>query len=192
MVPTRGWLSAGPRQALPRCMATSGYTDTRVRSMMQDRNRSPLPFRFSRGDIPYVPPHTRMTEMPTLTSAFTTRMTTREQARMDLEETSMPRLTEEQLPTWMEYHQRHAQQLAEGRRAIERIARNAVDASNEPDIHPDPHPLLDGGRTMVDRLGPDSSIFRIGRPRYRAGADEFDNMMCSLNDNSVLRKFSEA
>ena len=87
----------------------------------------------------------------------------------------MPRSIEEQLPTWMEYHQRHAQQLTEGRRAIEEIARNVVDASNEPDIHPDPHPLLDGGRTMADRLGPDSSIFGIGRPRYRAGADEFDS-----------------
>ena len=115
--------------------------------------------------------------MPTLTSAFTTRMTTREQARMDLEETSMPRLTEEQLPTWMEYHQRPAQRLAEGRRAIERIARNAVDASNEPDIHPDPHPLLDGGRTMADRLGPDSSIFGLGHPPNRAGLDVFDTIL---------------
>ena len=142
---------------------------------MQDRSRITLPFQFNREDIPYVPSHTKMTEMPTLTSAFTTRMTTREQARVQLEGTSMPRLTEEQLPTWMEYHQRHTQQLAEGRRAIEKIARNVVDASNEPDIHPDPYPLLDGGRTMTDRLGPDSSIFENGRPRYRAGADGFDN-----------------
>ena len=141
---------------------------------MQDRSRITLPFQFNREDIPYVPPHTRMTEMPTLTSALTTRMTTREQARMDLEETSMPRLTEEQLPTWMEYHQRHAQQLAEGRRAIERIARDAVDSSNEPDIYLDPHPLLDGGRARADRLGPESSIFEIGRPPNRAGVDEFD------------------
>ena len=115
---------------------------------MQDGSRIALPFQFHREDIPYVPSHTKMTEMPTLTSAFTTRMTTREQARVQLEGTSMPRLTEEQLPTWMEYH--------------------------EPDIYPDPHPLVDGGRTMADRLGPDSSIFGIGRPRYRAGADEFD------------------
>ena len=141
---------------------------------MQDRSRIALPFQFDREGIPYVPSHPKMTGMPTLTSAFTTRMTTREQARVQLEGTSMPRLTEEQLPTWMEYHQRHTQQLAEGRRAIEKIARNAVDASNESDIHPDPRPLLDGGRTMADRLGPDSSIFEIGRPRYRAGADEFD------------------
>ena len=126
---------------------------------MQDRSRITLPFQFNREDIPYVPPHTRTTGMPTLTSAFTTRMTTREQARMDLEETSTPRLTEEQLYTWMEYHQRHAQQLAEGRRAIERIAMSAVDASKEPDIHPDPHPLLDGGGANADRLGPKSSIF---------------------------------
>ena len=112
--------------------------------------------------------------MSTLTSAFTTRMTTRGRARVEMEATSMPRSMEEQLPTWMEYHQRHMQQLTEGRRAIE-ISRNVVDASNEPDIHPDPHPLLDGGRTMADRLGPDSSIFENGRPRYRAGADGFDN-----------------
>ena len=173
MVPTRGWASAGPRQAPPRCTAISGYTEAGTR--MQDRSRVALPFQFNRGDIPHVPAHTRTTEMPTLMSAFTTRMTTREQARVEMEATSMPRSMEEQLPTWMEYHQRHAQQLTEGRRAIEEIARNVVDASNEPDIHPDPHPLLDGGRTMADRLGPDSSIFGIGRPRYRAGADEFDS-----------------
>ena len=105
-------------------------------------------------DMPYVSSRTRTTRMPTLTSAFTTRMTTREQARMDLEETSMPRLTEERLPAWMEYHQRLAQQLAEGKRAIERIARDAVDASNEPDIHPDPHPLLDGGERWRTDLDP--------------------------------------
>ncbi len=152
---------------------------------MQDRSRITLPFHFNREDIPYEPSHTKMTEMPTLTSAFTTCMTTREQARVQLERTSMPRLTEEQLPTWMEYHQRHTQQLAEGRRAIERIARNAVDASNEPDIHPDPHPLLDGGGANADRLGPKSSIFEIGRPRYRAGADEFDSniiLMCEREE----------
>ena len=142
---------------------------------MQDRSRITLPFQFDREDIPYVPYYTRMTEMPTLTSAFTTRMTTREQARMDLEETSMPRPTEEQLPTWMEYHQQHTQQLDEGRRAIEKIARNAVDASNEPDIHPDPHPFLDGGGANADRLGPKSRIFENGRPPNRAGADGFDS-----------------
>ena len=148
---------------------------------MQDRSRVALPFQFNRGDIPYVPAHTRTTEMPTLTSAFTTRMTTRGRARVEMEATSMPRLMEEQLPTWTEYHQRHAQQMTEGRRTIEEIARNVVDAGNEPDIHPDPRPLLDGGRTMADRLGPDSSIFGIGRPRYRAGADEFDNNLFIVN-----------
>ena len=86
MVPTRGWMSAGPRQAPPRCTAISGYTDAGARSRMQDRSRIALPFQFNREDIPYVPSHTRMTEMPTLTSAFTTRMTTREQARVELEE----------------------------------------------------------------------------------------------------------
>ena len=177
MVPTRGWMSAGPRQEPPRCTAISGYTDTEMRSRVQDRSRIALPFQFNREDIPYVPPHTRMTEMPTLMSAFTTRMTTREQARVQLERTSMPRLTEEQLPTWMEYHQRHTQQLDEGRRAIEKIAGHAVDASNEPDIHPDPHPFLDGGGTNADRLGPKSRIFENGRPRYRAGADGFDRWM---------------
>ena len=143
---------------------------------MQDRNRITLPFQFNREDIPHVPPHTRMIEMPTLTSAFATRMT-REQARMDLEETSMPRLTEEQLPTWMEYHQRYAQQLAEGKRAIERMVEDAVDSSNEPDIHPDPHPSLDGGRTKADRPGPESRIFGIRHPPNRARVDEFDSLV---------------
>ena len=141
---------------------------------MQDRGRIALPFQFNREDIPYVPSRTRVTEMPALTSAFATHMTTREQERMEPQETSMPRLTEDRPPTWMEYHQRHAQQLAEGRQAIERIARDAVDASNEPDIHPDPHPSLDGGRTKADRPGPESRIFGIRHPPNRAGVDEFD------------------
>ena len=134
---------------------------------MQDRSRVALPFQFNRGDIPYVPAHTRTTEMPTLTSAFTTRMTTREQARVELEATSMPRSMEEQLPTWMEYHQRHAQQLTEGRRAIEEIARNVVDASNEPDIHPDPHPLL-GARWGENDGGPTWTRFEHLRNRTPA------------------------
>ena len=141
---------------------------------MKDRNRISLPFQFHRGDIPYVPPFTRTTEGPSLTSVFNTHMTTREQERVEPQETSMPRRTEDRPPTWMEYHQRHAQQLAEGRRAIERIAQDAVDSSNEPDIHLDLHPLLDGGRAKADRIGPDSSIFGLGHPPNRAEVDVFD------------------
>ena len=165
MMPTRGWMSAGPRPTQARYTATSVYADVGVTSRMQDRTRVLLPFQLDRSDVPYVPPSIQQGEAPALTSISTARMTTRVQERIVPREDLRARPTDDQQPTWAQYHQRHTQQLIDGRRAIERIARgDAVDSNNEPDIYLDPHPLLDGGRTKADRFGPESSIFESRRP----------------------------
>ena len=148
---------------------------------MQDRSRITLPFQFNREDIPYVPSHTKMTEMPTLTSAFTTRMTTQEQAAIAPRELPSSRLEDNRLPTRQEFHQRCEQQLVEGRRAIEKIARVEYN-SDEPDIHLDQRPTLDWGRD-TGRLGPGSRTFESRRPpapgsgatRRGPRGHEFDN-----------------
>jgi hypothetical protein len=186
MMPTRCWMSAGPRPTQAHYTATSVYADVGVTSRMQDRARVLLPFQLDRRDIPYVPPRIQQGEAPALTSISTARTTTRVQEQIVPGEDSRARPTDAQQPTWAQYHQQRAQQMIDGRRAIERIARgNAVDPNDEPDIYLDPHPLLDGGRAKADRFGPESSIFESRRPpvagsgaaRRGPPGQEFDTML---------------
>jgi len=82
---------------------------------------------------------------PVTTSDFITRMTPREQ----------PRMTREDSPTWIEYQRRHADELDEGRRALEKIASGAACVSDEPYIHTGPRSLLVGRHEQhAVRLGP--------------------------------------
>ena len=136
-----------------------------------------LPFQFNRGDIPYVPTYIGASRTLPPAGAYATRMTANEQERDARNGGREGGSRIEAGTLWSDYHRILEEQELAGELAIERIARSAACASDEPDIHPDPHPLLDGGRTMADRLGPESSIFGIGRPRYRAGADNFDNLI---------------
>ena len=154
IIPSRGWMSAGPRQAPASGATTSAYTD----AGMRDKIRISVPFQFDRGDIPYVPPRTQQVEPSALTSTSATRMTTRVQERI--------RPTDDQLLTWTEYHQQHAQRMVDGRRAIEQIARgNAVDSSDDVVVKLHPRPSLDEGQTSyAGRLGPESRSFGIERP----------------------------
>jgi hypothetical protein len=55
-------------------------------------------------------------------------------------------MTGEDSPTWIEYQRRHADELDEGRRAMERIASGAVYTGDEPYIRTGPRPLLVGGQ----------------------------------------------
>jgi len=54
------------------------------------------------------------------------------------------KMTREDSPTWIEYQRRHADELDEGRRAIERIAAGAAYTSDEPYIYTGPRSLLVG------------------------------------------------
>ena len=74
-------MSAGPWQALAHHATIYAHTDAGVRNKTRDRERIQVPFQFNRRNIPYVPHYTRMTETSALTSAFSTRMTAREQER---------------------------------------------------------------------------------------------------------------
>ena len=170
LLPSRGWLSEGQRQASTRSITARVLADTAPRSGVVVEKRISLPFQFVRRDIPYVPPRTRTTEVPTVSSGSTTRMTTREQERIELGGRPVSRPINDQLPTWAEFHQRRAQQLAEGRRAIEKIAEGAEYSSDESDIHLAPRPTLDWGRD-AGRLGPGSRIFEFRRsPAPGSGA----------------------
>ena len=51
-------------------------------------------------------------------------------------------MTREDSPTWFEYQRRYADELDEGRRALERIASGAVCTSDEPYIYTGPRSLL--------------------------------------------------
>ena len=113
-----------------------------------------------------------------------------------IEENQVAINAEEQLPTWMEYHQRHTQQLDEGRRAIERIARNAVDASNEPDIHPDPHPLLVGGHDPhAGRLDPKTreceTARAAGRSLWTGQNQKAGPRRAGQNSYTILKEFKD-
>ena len=70
--------------------------------------------------------------MPCVMPAFTTRMTTREQPRIALDVNARQRMSGEDSPTWLEYQRRHADELDEGRRAMERLATLAADSGDEP------------------------------------------------------------
>ena len=74
--------------------------------------------------------------------------------------------------------------MAEGRRAIEKIAEGVEYSSDEPDIHLDQRPTLDWGRE-AGRLGPASRTFESRRPpapgsgatRRGPRGHEFDRIM---------------
>ena len=139
--------------------------------------RVDLPFQFNRSDIPYVPSYIGVSRTLPPAGAYATRMTAREQER-DVRNggrEGRPRIEEGML--WSDHHRILEEQNLAGALAIERIARSAAGASDEPDIYPDPHPLLDGGSAKADRIGPDSSIFGLRRPPNRVGADVFDTLM---------------
>ena len=84
--------------------------------------------------------------MPCATSAFTTRMTPREQPRITLDVNARQRMSGVDSPTWLEYQQRHADELDEGRRAMARLATLAADAGDEPYTSTGLRPLLAGGQ----------------------------------------------
>ena len=83
--------------------------------------------------------------MPCVTSAFTTRMTPRKQPRITLDVNARQRMSGEDSPTWLEYQRRHADELDEGRRAMERLAALAADSGDEPYTSTGLRPLLIGG-----------------------------------------------
>ena len=177
LIPARGWMSEGPTMTLGLSGRSGAHHPSEAQWSGEPRagHRVSLPFQYERRDIPYVPPVPRTSEMHDTAQGFLTRMTAREQGRTTVLERPVERPALGAVPTWEEFHRTVDQRMMEGTRAIERIAAEAARPGYEPDIHPDPHALLDGGRTMTDRLGPDSSIFEDGRSRYRAGADGFDN-----------------
>ena len=180
--PFRGWMSEGQRQASTRSSTARVLGDTASRSGVVVEKRISLPFHYDRRDIPYVPPRTRMTEVSTSTCEPTTRMTAREKAPIEPRGPPSSGLAGNLLPTWTEFHQRREQQLAEGRRAIEKIAEGVEYSSDEPDIHLDQRPTLDWGRD-AGRLGPGSRTFESRRPpapgsgatRRGPRGHEFDN-----------------
>ena len=93
--------------------------------------------------------------VPCVTSAFTTRMTAVEQARMrqDDVQRSAP-ATMEGLP-WTAYHALFEQRLRDGERELEKIADQRVETSSELNIHSDPRLLSVGGqRQIADRRDP--------------------------------------
>ena len=136
-----------------------------------------LPFQFNRSDIPYVPTYMGVSQTLPPAGAYATRMTANEQERDARNGGREGGSRIEAGTLWSDYHLILEEQRLAGALAIERIARSATDSSDKPDIHPDPHPLLDGGRAKADRIGPDSSIFGHGRPPDRAGADVFDTII---------------
>ena len=147
LMPARSRTSTGRIQSPARSIREERtvYTDGgRTRGQEEERRR-PLSFLLDRQDIPYVPPTTRDVRMPYTTSAFATRMTPREQPRIEQDAEVRRRTTADESPTWLEYQRRHADELDEGRRAIERIAAATVDTGDEPYIYTGPRPLLVGG-----------------------------------------------
>ena len=84
--------------------------------------------------------------MPYVTSTFATRMTPREQPRIELDVNARSRMSAEDSPTWLEYQRRHADELDEGRRAMERLAALAADSGDEPYTSTGLRPLLAGGQ----------------------------------------------
>ena len=125
-----------------------------------------LPFEFDGRDIPYVPSEARTVNTQAPALAFATRMTAVEQAR-SRRDGDRPQAsgTIDELP-WLRYHQLFGQRIAEGERAMEALRGQAADTRDELDIHPDPHPPLDGGHVTpyAGRLGPKSRQFGIERP----------------------------
>jgi hypothetical protein len=176
LIPARGWMSEGRTMTLGLSGRSGAHHPSEAQWSGEPRagHRISLPFQYERRDIPYVPPVPRTSEMHDTAQGFLTRMTAREQGRTTVLERPVERPVLGAVPTWEEFHRTVDQRMMEGTRAIERIAAEAVHAGYEPDIHRDPHPLLDGGGTNADRLGPKSSIFGIRSPPNRVGVDVFD------------------
>ena len=92
---------------------------------------------------------------PCVTSAFTTRMTAVEQARMRQDDVQRSAPTTMGGPPWTAYHALFEQRLRDGERALEKIADRRMETSNELNIHSDPRLLSVGGqRQDADRLDP--------------------------------------
>ena len=177
LIPARGWMSEGRTMTLGLSGRSGAHHPSEVQWSGEPRagHRISLPFQYERRDIPYVPPVPRTSEMHDTAQGFLTRMTAREQGRTTVLERPVERPVLGAVPTWEEFHRTVDQRMMEGTRAIERIAAEAARPGYEPDIHPDPHPLLDGGGTHADRSGPKSSIFGIRSPPNRVGVDVFDS-----------------
>ena len=97
--------------------------------------------------------------MPCVTSAFTTRMTPREQPRIALDVNARSRMAVEDSPTWLDYQRRHAEELDEGRRAMERLATFAADSGDEPYISTGLRPLLVGAGTSFQLFSGGGNVF---------------------------------
>ena len=125
-----------------------------------------LPFEFDKRDIPYVPHGTRTVDTRAPALAFATRMTAVEQTSLRRDDDRLLASgTIDELP-WLRYHQLFNQRITEGERAMEALRGHAADTRDELDIHPDPHPPLDGGHITpyAGRLGPKSRQFGSERP----------------------------
>ena len=165
------------------------YTDVR-RTKTQEGSRMPLSLAFDRRGAHIIQTMSHDVRMPHVTSTFATRMTPREQPRTELDVNAPSRRTRDDSPTWLEYQRRHADELEEGRRAMERIAALAADSGDEPYISTGPRPLLVEGQVPhAVRIDPQTrkcdnasragtSRGATGRAKETAaglGGDEFHN-----------------
>ena len=143
----RGWTADRRRQASERNPMDERmvFTDVR-RTRTQEGSTMPLSLSLDRREVPLIQQMSQGVRMPYVTSAFTTRMTPREQPRIELDVNARSRMSAEDSPTWLEYQRRHADELDEGRRAMERIPALPADSGDEPYICTGPRPLLVGGQ----------------------------------------------
>ena len=100
----RGWTTdrrvhAPERRAMDERMT---YTDV-GRTRTQDGSRMPPSLSFDRRDMLYTSTMSQGVRMPCVTSSFTTRMTSREQPRIELDVNVRSRTTAEDSPAWLEY-----------------------------------------------------------------------------------------
>ena len=128
-------------------------------------SRVDLPFQFNRSDIPYVPTYIGVSRTLPPAGAYATRMTAREQERDVRNGGREGRSQIEEGMLWSDYHRILEEQNLAGALAIERIARSAACASDEPDIHPDPAPLARWG---TRKGGPNWTRFEHLRTRTPA------------------------
>ena len=134
---------------MPTTSATSPFELISARGWTTDQRIRAPEQRVMDERMAYADARTRVLEgfrMPCVTSAFTTRMTTREQPRITLDVNARQRMSGEDSPTWLEYQRRHVDELDEGRRAMERIAALAADPGDEPYTSTGLRPLLAGGQ----------------------------------------------
>ena len=120
------------------------FTEVRRTREQEEGLRTSLPYSLDRRDVHWSQSTSRDVRMPVTTSDFITRMTPREQPRIEQDLVTRTRMTREDSPTWIEYQRRHADELDDGRRALERIASGAAYISDEPYIYTGPRSLLVG------------------------------------------------